>query len=152
MSPAGKEDMDTTGSVSLYFKALNRLKKGVPEVVPKGIKITNDAVSIEAGRKKGSIKKSRPQFADLIAAIHAAAADQGRPENEQKLAATRLKQNAGDLRQQLDAALARENSLVLELYATRRELAKLSGEKILPIRKGRTENQAQTRDKETTGD
>ena len=146
MSTAGKEDMATTGSVAVYFKALNRLQMGVPEVVPKGTKITNDAVSVEAGRKKGSIKKSRPQFSSLIDAIEAAAADQGRPENEQKLAASRLKQDVGDLRQQLDAALGRENSLVLELYAARRELGKLSGEKILPIRKGRTRNQAQTRD------
>ena len=38
-----------------YFKALERLKKNKPLNVPIGTKITNDAVSLEAGRKKGTI-------------------------------------------------------------------------------------------------
>ena len=49
-----------------YFEALDRLQKGRPRIVPLGTKITNDAVSLEAGRKKGSIKKSRDLFKDLI--------------------------------------------------------------------------------------
>ena len=36
-----------------YFDALDRLKNGKPINVPKGTKITNDSVSLEAGRKKG---------------------------------------------------------------------------------------------------
>ncbi len=40
-----------------YFDALERLKTGKPVNVPKGTKITNDSVSLEAGRKKGTIKK-----------------------------------------------------------------------------------------------
>mgnify|MGYP000194508144 CR=1 FL=1 len=56
-----------------YFEALERLKKGKPTNVPKGTRITNDSVSLEAGRKKGTIKKSRPIFSDLIEAIDAAA-------------------------------------------------------------------------------
>ncbi|MEK6290834.1 MAG: hypothetical protein V4793_05485 [Paraburkholderia tropica] len=43
-----------------YYAALERLKKR------KGARINNDTVAIEAGRKKGSIKKSRPLFAQLI--------------------------------------------------------------------------------------
>ena len=35
-----------------YFEALERLKKGKPTNVPKGTRITNDSVSLEAGRKK----------------------------------------------------------------------------------------------------
>lgn len=42
-----------------YFAALERLKAGKPRIVPKGSRITNDAISLEAGRGKGSIKKSR---------------------------------------------------------------------------------------------
>lgn len=56
-----------------YFAALERLKKGTSKKVPKGTRITNDAVALEAGRGKGSIKKSRLVFADLIAAIEEAA-------------------------------------------------------------------------------
>lgn len=56
-------------SLADYFLALERLKA-------RRAAINNDAVSIEAGRKKGSIKKSRPVFAKLIAAIEAAVAEQ----------------------------------------------------------------------------
>ena len=52
-----------------YFDALERLKAGKPNIVHKGQKITNDSVALEAGRKKGSIKKSRPQFKKLIEEI-----------------------------------------------------------------------------------
>jgi hypothetical protein len=38
------------------------------------------------------------------------------------------------LRDQLDAALAREISLLAELYETKKKLEKLTGEKVLPIR------------------
>jgi len=39
-----------------YYAALERLKAGRPKVVPKGSRITKDAVSVEAGRDIGSIK------------------------------------------------------------------------------------------------
>jgi hypothetical protein len=117
-----------------YFEALERLKKARPKVAAKGVKITNDAVSIEAGRKKGSIKKSRRIFRDLIAAIDAAAAEHARPNNEQNEKLKKLKQAAGDVREQLDASLAREISLLAELYETKKKLAKLTGEKVLPMR------------------
>ncbi|RXJ78764.1 hypothetical protein CRV03_01685 [Arcobacter sp. F155] len=52
-----------------YFEALERLKNNVPIRIPKGSKINNDNVSLEAGRKKGTIKKSRPVFDELIEEI-----------------------------------------------------------------------------------
>lgn len=118
-----------------YYEALERLKKGCPVVVPKGTKITNDSVSLEAGRQKGSIKKSRPQFADLIEAVSAAAAVQSRPERNQEIRIARDKHRAVALQAQLDAALAREQSLVLELFELRKEMAKLTGAKLYPIRR-----------------
>lgn len=111
-----------------YFQALERLKAS-------RAKINNDAVAIEAGRKKGSIKKSRPVFADLIAAIEAAVVEQARPRDDQRERLSRAKQTAGELREQLDASLARELSLVAEVFALRRRLAKLTGENVLPIRR-----------------
>lgn len=118
-----------------YFRALERLKA-------RRAVINNDAVAIEAGRKKGSIKKSRAVFAELIIAIGAAAAEQTKPGDDQKERLSRAKQTAGELRELLDASLARELSLVAEVFELRRRLVKLTGEKILPIRGGmRIQNQ-----------
>jgi DNA primase large subunit len=117
-----------------YFAALERIKTGRPEIVPKGIRITNDAVALEAGRGKGSIKKSREVFADLIRAIEHSAIEQIKPKNEQKERMNRVKSTADQLRRDLEASLAREISLLHELYMTKKELAKLTGGKVLPIR------------------
>lgn len=121
-----------------YFDALDRLKSGKPQVVAKGTKITNDAVSLEAGRKKGSIKKSRSIFAGLIADIDLAAAVQGSPQKTQAQIVDKAKKKVRDLQGELDAALGREQSLLMELFETRAKLNKLTGEAVLPLRrKGR---------------
>ncbi|SDJ55530.1 hypothetical protein SAMN04487926_16229 [Paraburkholderia steynii] len=70
-----------TSALTDYFEALERLKTGVPRVVPQGTRITNDAVSLEAGRGKGTIKKSRPVFADLIKAIEEATVVRSDPQD-----------------------------------------------------------------------
>lgn len=126
----------TTKNNSLqdYFEALERLKAGKPLHVPKGTRITNDAVSQEAQRGKGSIKKSRAVFADLIRAIDEAAAEQANPKAQERDRLLRAKSEVGSLRGQLEAALAREVSLLKELFETRQKLAKLTGEKVVPIR------------------
>lgn len=117
-----------------YFEALNRLKAGTPLRVPADSRITNDAVALEAGRGKGSIKKSRPIFADLIAAIDAAAGEQVQVVNKDKTALEKAKQETAEARQALDAALAREVSLLNELYELKKQLAALTGGNVLPIR------------------
>lgn len=117
-----------------YFEALNRLKAGAPLRVPADSRITNDAVALEAGRGKGSIKKSRLIFADLIAAIDAAAGEQSQVVNKDKTALEKAKQETTDARQALDAALAREVSLLNELYELKKQLAALTGGNVLPIR------------------
>lgn len=60
-------------TISEYYEALERLLSGKPEVLSKGGKINLDTVALEAGRKRGSIKKSRSTFAGLIADIEAVA-------------------------------------------------------------------------------
>ena len=117
-----------------YRTALNRLIDGQPNIVPKGTKITRDAVSLEAGRGKGTIKKSRAVFTDLIAEIAAAAAKQSEPARGTQERTTRLKLQVNDLRSQLDAALSREMSLVYELFEAKNTLAKLTKSKVVPIR------------------
>lgn len=117
-----------------YFEALERLKAGRPQRVAKGTKITNDAVALEAGRGKGSIKKSRSVFALLIAEIDQAAAEQAKSSVEQKNKLLRVRADALDYKRQLEAALAREVCLLYELFEVKQQLAKLTGEKVLPLR------------------
>lgn len=123
-----------------YYNALDRLKKGRLTVVPKGSKINNDNVALEAGRGKGSIKKSRDVFADLIKAIDEAAAEQSKPVNEHKVRLSKANSTAEQLRILLEAALGREMSLLYELYETKKELSRLTGGNVLPIRGGKNQS------------
>lgn len=122
-----------------YFEALERLKRGKPVNVPKGTKITNDSVSLEAGRKKGTIKKSRPIFSDLIEAIEAAAKTETKPGDEMRARLDEAKAQAERYRALWEKALAREVSLVKQLWDEReawaKERAALSGSKVIPIKK-----------------
>ena len=121
-----------------YFDALERLKCGKPENVPKGTKISNDSVSLEAGRKKGTIKKSRPVFSDLIEAINAVAAEEAKPEDEMRERLNQAKAEAAKYRNLWEEALAREVSLVKEIWDTReawkKEREAIANGKIIPIR------------------
>ena len=65
-----------------YYKALDRLIQNKPINVPIGTKINNDTVALEAGRKRGSIKKSREVFLELIEAIDSASAKIESPQKE----------------------------------------------------------------------
>ncbi|MHB8977456.1 MAG: hypothetical protein ACYDAI_12360 [Trichloromonadaceae bacterium] len=122
-----------------YFEALERLKRGKPDNVAKGTKITNDSVSLEAGRKKGTIKKSRPIFSDLIEAIDAAAKAEAKPRDEMRGRLGEAKAEAARYRVLWEEALAREVSLVKQLWDERKAWAKeravLTGGKVTPIRK-----------------
>jgi hypothetical protein len=118
-----------------YYEALARLQAGTATRVPKATKITNDAVALEAGRGKGSIKKSRPVFSDLIAAIDAAALEQSQGVNKDIARLDKAKLSAVTYRSELEAALAREVSLLYELYEVKKQLARLTGAKVLPIRR-----------------
>jgi hypothetical protein len=124
-------------SLDEYFGALERLKAGQPLRVARGTRITNDAVALEAGRGKGSIKKSRPVFRALLDAIEQAAAGQTTPARAARHKLEKAKDSANGYREQLEAALAREVSLLRELYAVKKELARVTGRNVLPIRGGR---------------
>lgn len=118
-----------------YFEALDRLKKNRPLNVPKGTKITNDAVALEAGRGKGSIKKSRVVFAELIAAIkQAAAGHEKKPDSDLKEKLCRSKNEADRYRRLYEEGLARELSLIHELHELKQELRKLTSAKVTKLR------------------
>ncbi|HEU4775611.1 MAG TPA: hypothetical protein VFS95_02230 [Telluria sp.] len=118
-----------------YFMALNRLISNKPRVVPKGTIISNDAVSLEAGRQIGSIKSSRSkQFSLLIKAIKDAREAQKVAQPSLKKQSRNNKEALQDVREKLDAALGREISLLYEVFRLKELVAKLTGENIFPIR------------------
>lgn len=103
--------------VDKYAQALQRL-------VERGAKINNDTVAVEAGSGRGSIKKSRSAYGDLISAIEHAAQKQV----EAKIEADPLpaiRQENSNLVQQLDAALERELALLTEVYSLREQVRQL---------------------------
>ncbi len=109
-----------------YFEALERLTKGKPTIVAKGTKITKDAVSMEAGRSKGSIKKSRPEFKPLINAIAEAAAKQKEtPLQKSKKMIQKYKEKAAEYRLWYESALNRELMLVERVACLEKELQEI---------------------------
>ena len=122
--------------LSEYFQALERLKNGRSIRVSKGTRINKDTVALEAGRGKGSIKKSRPVFKDLIGAIDSAAAEQSIPERQNARRIEKARNEAQSYREKWEQALCRELSLLQEVYALKKELAKLREGDVLPLRPG----------------
>lgn len=96
-----------------YFEALERLKSDSPINVPKGTKITNDSVAIEAGRKKGSIKRSRPIFKALISEIDRAKESKPSATLELEAKLSKEKQKVLEYREKYEAVLA-ENLMLLK--------------------------------------
>ena len=116
-----------------YFEALERLKKNRPINVSKGTKISNDAVALEAGRNKGSIKNSRPVFSDLITAIKEAKDEQSKQHNLLKVKLNRKNAQYSKLRQLHEESLGRELSLLYEIHELKQELYKRSSSKVISL-------------------
>lgn len=120
-----------------YYAALDRLKLGETLHVPAGTKITRDAVSLEAGRNKGTIKRSRPKFAELIAEIENAAEEQRQAVSAPSDREAALRAEVRRYRNLWEESIAREVSLVSQLWQERQEWARekeaLTGEKVALI-------------------
>ena len=104
-----------------YYAALERLKANKPTTLPKGSAINNDTVALEAGRKRGSIKKSR--HAALVEAIEQAAQAAGQnvlsPAQQIEQAKTKTKAVKSDyeqLKEDYEKLLEKCNSLLLENF------------------------------------
>ena len=91
-----------------YFNALDRLKTNNPINVPKGSKINNDSVALEAGRKRGSIKKSREIFTELIVAINNASQESNAEYDKLELKIFKLKNSAENYKEMYEKAINRE--------------------------------------------
>lgn len=113
--------------VEKYFSALQRLKD-------RGEPISNDAVALEAGSGRGSIKKSRPAYAELISAIEQAAREQ--VQSKQSVdPVPALRQEVELLRRKLDKSLEREICLLHEVYDLREENRQLKMGRLTPVAK-----------------
>lgn len=104
-----------------YYAALERLKTNKPTILPKGSAINNDTVALEAGRKRGSIKKSR--HAALIVAIEQAAQQVGQnvlsPTQRVEKAKSKTKAVKTDyekLQEDYERLLEKFNSLLCENF------------------------------------
>ena len=104
-----------------YYAALERLKANKPTILAKGFAINNDTVALEAGRKRGSIKKSR--HAALVQAIELAAQQAGQniPSPTQQIEQAKSKTKAvksdyEQLKEDYEKLLEKCNSLLLENF------------------------------------
>ena len=109
-----------------YYAALERLKANKPTILAKGFAINNDTVALEAGRKRGSIKKSR--HAALIEAIEQAAEQVGQnvlsPAQRIEQAKTKtkaVKSAYEQLDEDYEKLLEKCNSLLLENFELRQK-------------------------------
>ncbi|USI86614.1 hypothetical protein LZ086_16725 [Acinetobacter johnsonii] len=116
-------------------EALNRLIANAPIRVPKGSKINNDTVALEAGLKRGAVKRSRPELAELLDNIREAEAKRLGKEYSKKNSkivmqneALKLKQQLNELQYKYDVQLSQINSLIFENHRLKRENQFLSEE------------------------
>lgn len=107
-----------------YYAALERLKANKPIILPKGSAINNDTVALEAGRKRGSIKRSR--HAALVQAIELAAQQAGQnvlsPAQQIEQAKSKTKAVKSDyeqLQEDYEKLLEKCNSLLMENFELR---------------------------------
>jgi len=111
-----------------YWDALERLKKNQPLHCSKGTTINNDTVALEAGRKRGSIKKSRPGFSKLIDAINETAKST-KPDNTKVLKERAKKDHYRELYHQ---SLNRELMLIERLAQLEKKIKRY--ENVSPLR------------------
>jgi len=109
-----------------YFEALDRLKVNKPINIPKDSKINNDNVALEAGRKKGTIKKSRKSFAILIEAINEASKTQNIKTDNRDSKIEKQKDKIEELTELYESSLNRELMLIEQLN----ELEKIANSRI----------------------
>ena len=117
-----------------YMEALDRLIEGRPQIIVGKYRINKDTVAIEAGRKRGSIKKSRPEHFRLIHAIEIASSNQ-KPIDEKKADAwqvryERLKEEMSKVKTERDIALSKLVAAIHHNYQLQNEILRLGGNSV----------------------
>ena len=125
------QDKDSVNDASQRPNTMHRLNGNRPVLVPKGTKITNDSVSLGAGREKGSIKKFWEFFADLILAIDATVTEHSASEDAKEEKLAKRKAQANRYRALYEDAIAREICLLKENFALKRELKRIGAPIVL---------------------
>lgn len=105
-----------------YWSALDRLKNNNPFILPKGSKINKDNVALEAGRKRGSIKKSRDSVSELIEAIKQAAQEQTNKKPNLRAKLSNERSQKAHYRELYHESLNRELMLVERLAQLEKQL------------------------------
>ncbi|MBX6276980.1 hypothetical protein [Pseudomonas aeruginosa] len=127
-------------AISEYREALQRLIINKPINIPTNSAINKDTVALEAGRKRGSIKRSRAEHAQLISEIEAAAsiahiAESNNPTKQyekQKHLKSKAIQDLDKLKKSYELALTKIVSLEHENHALKKELNTLRESAIVP--------------------
>lgn len=117
-------------AINEYREALQRLISNKPINIPKNSAINKDSVALEAGRKRGSIKKSRAEHAQLISEIEAATStsrssdrvNSTKKHEKQKHLKNKAIQDLDNIKKAYELALTKVVSLEHENHALRREL------------------------------
>lgn len=122
-----------SNSLKEYFDALDRLIADTPKIVPSGTKISNDSVSVEASRGKGSIKKSRLIFSDLIEAIRLAAEHQFQNKTDVQEKIAKAKKDTLNYKKMYEEAIGRELSLIYEIDELKQTIRELTAGRVAGI-------------------
>lgn len=114
-----------------YYEALHRLINNNPVNVPKDTKINKDTVALEAGRKRGSIKKSREVFLELIEAIEKASEDKSKNTSQHIEQITKIKDKMNNFKHLYEEALNRELMYIERINELEKALKNISSNKII---------------------
>jgi hypothetical protein len=110
-----------------YFRALERLQE-------RKAVITADAVAIEAGAGKGAIKRKRPRFKELLKAIDAAKAERAMPAKNRRDKLAKTQEQLRDCQRRLEESLARELSLIMNVFRLKQELSEITGANVITLK------------------
>lgn len=118
-------------AINNLWDSLERLKNGNPLRVSSPYKINNDTVAVEAGLKRGAVKRSRPELFELLIAIkEAEKVRQGVNFNPiMKKTAIKhnklveLEQKVDDLNNKYEVSLVQINALICENLRLKAKLA-----------------------------
>lgn len=116
-----------------YYEALHRLIANTPVNIPKDSKINKDTVALEAGRKRGSIKKSREIFGELIEAIEKASREKSKNKSQHIEQITKLKDKINNYKCLYEEALNRELMYLERINELEKTLKNISKKKIISV-------------------
>ncbi|KAF4558717.1 hypothetical protein [Pseudomonas sp. CES] len=117
-----------------YHAALQRIIQNKPINIAKGSSINKDTVALEAGRKRGSIKKSRAEHSKIISEIEIAAkntATQAKPSPIQEIKKHKIQKKSAllkfeQLKMDYELALAKIVSLEYENHTLKLKIKTLN--------------------------